>query len=115
MEYTLKLSGRTRASINLQINNITNTDTIQSMIITPNRSSFTGYHEQILDGTFATDYMSIIETRGDRPRRLRRLGDPHGSLVRPSGAQVLLLTEAAGTDRIVSGPPPARGAGFFLD
>ena len=64
MEYTLKLGGRTRASINLQINNVTDTDTIQSMIITPNRSSFTGYHEQILDGTFATDYMSIIESRG---------------------------------------------------
>ncbi len=64
MDYTLRFAGKYRASINLQINNVTSTDTIQSVITTPNRSSFTGYHPQILDGTFATDYMSIIETRG---------------------------------------------------
>ena len=64
MEYALKFRGGTRAAINLQINNITDTDTVQSVIITPNRSSFTGYHDQILDGTFYTDYMSIIESRG---------------------------------------------------
>ncbi|MBE3129108.1 MAG: TonB-dependent receptor [Acidobacteria bacterium] len=64
MDYTLKIAGKYRASINFQINNVTSTDTIQSMITTPNRSSFTGYHPQILDGTFATDYESIIATRG---------------------------------------------------
>jgi len=64
MEYAIRLGGSARAAINLQINNITNTDTIQSLIATPNRSSFTGYHDQILDGTFATDYLSIIESRG---------------------------------------------------
>jgi len=64
MDYTVRFAGKYRASINLQINNVTSTDTIQSVITTPNRSSFTGYHPQILDGTFATDYLSIIETRG---------------------------------------------------
>ena len=64
LDYSLKLGNKLRASINLQINNITNTDTIQSKITTADRQSFTGYHPQILDGTFARDYMSIIQARG---------------------------------------------------
>ena len=64
VDYTMKIAGRYRASINLQVNNVTNTRTVQSAIITPNRSNFTGYHPQILDGTFATDYMQIINSRG---------------------------------------------------
>ena len=65
LEYTLKLGGRSRASINLQINNVTNTDAIQSKIFTANRSSFSGntYYRMILDGTFVENYQSIIDGR----------------------------------------------------
>jgi hypothetical protein len=64
LDYALKLGDKLRASINLQINNITDTDTIQSKITTADRQSFTGYTTQIMDGTFARDYMSIISARG---------------------------------------------------
>lgn len=64
LDYTLKLGAKYRASINLQINNVTDTDTIQSKITTADRQSFTGYTTQILDGTFARDYQSIIAARG---------------------------------------------------
>ena len=66
LDYTLKFGGKYRASINLQINNITNTDTIQSVITTPNRSNFSGtaYYLQILDGSFVDNYQSIIDSRG---------------------------------------------------
>jgi len=64
LDYTLKLGSKLRGSINLQINNVTNTDTIQSKIMTADRQSFTGYTTQILDGTFARDFMSIIASRG---------------------------------------------------
>ena len=64
LDYSLKFAGKYRASINLQINNVTNTDTIQSIINTPDVRSFTGYTTQIMDGTFHDDYLSIIESRG---------------------------------------------------
>jgi hypothetical protein len=64
MDYSLKLGRKLRGSINLQVNNFTNTNTIQSKITTADRQSFTGYHPQILDGSFARDYMSIIQSRG---------------------------------------------------
>jgi hypothetical protein len=64
LDYALKLGNKLRASINLQINNITDTDTIQSKITTADRQSFTGYTNEILNGTFALDYMSIISSRG---------------------------------------------------
>ena len=66
LDYTLKIAGKYRASINLQINNVTNTSTIQSKIFTANRSNFSGntYYRQILDGTFVEDYESIIAGRG---------------------------------------------------
>ena len=61
----MKIGDKYRASINLQINNITDTSTIQNVITTPNRSNFSGtaYYLQILDGTFAEDYMTIIADR----------------------------------------------------
>jgi hypothetical protein len=66
LDYTMKIGDKYRASINLQVNNVTNTDTIQNYIMTPNRSNFSGtqYYVQILDGTFAEDYLSIIDSRG---------------------------------------------------
>jgi hypothetical protein len=62
----LKFGKRYRASINLQINNVTSTDTIQSRIFTANRSNFSGntYYVQILNGTFVENYESIIAARG---------------------------------------------------
>jgi hypothetical protein len=64
LDYTLKIGAKYRASLNLQINNVTNTSTIQSKIMTIDRQSFTGYTTEILNGTFARDYKSIIEGRG---------------------------------------------------
>ncbi|MBN2264258.1 MAG: TonB-dependent receptor, partial [Candidatus Aminicenantes bacterium] len=64
LDYTMKLGDKYRASVNLQIDNVTNTKTIQSRIMTPNVSSFGSYNSQynrmILDGTFATNYLDII-------------------------------------------------------
>ena len=64
LDYTLKLGNKLRGSINLQINNVTNTDTIQSKIMNADRQSFTGYTNEILNGTFAKDFKSIIASRG---------------------------------------------------
>jgi hypothetical protein len=64
LDYSLRLGNKLRGAINLQVNNVTSTDTIQSKIMTADRQSFTGYHPQILDGSFARDYMSIIASRG---------------------------------------------------
>jgi hypothetical protein len=63
---TIKIAGKYRASINLQINNVTNTDTIQSKIMTYNRSTFSGntYFRQILDGTFVETYKTTIDGLG---------------------------------------------------
>ncbi len=64
LDYTLKLGNKLRGSINLQINNVTNTDTIQSKIMNADRQSFTGYTNEILNGTFADTFMTIIQSRG---------------------------------------------------
>jgi len=63
-DYTLNLGKKLRGSINLQINNVTNTDTIQSKVMNADRQSFTGYTNEILNGSFAKDFMSIIASRG---------------------------------------------------
>jgi len=65
LDYTLKL-GRYRASINLQINNVTNSQTAQTAIMNYNRSTFSGntYFKQILEGSFATNYKSTINGLG---------------------------------------------------
>jgi hypothetical protein len=65
LDYTRKFGGRYRASINLQINNVTNTSTIQDVINTPNTQSFSGntYYKQILEGSFVENYQTIIAGR----------------------------------------------------
>jgi hypothetical protein len=66
MEYALRVGGRSRVAINLQVNNVTSTDTIQSKIFTYNRSNFSGntYYRMILDGTFVANYEQIVADRG---------------------------------------------------
>jgi outer membrane receptor protein involved in Fe transport len=66
LDYTLKIAGKYRASINLQVNNVTNTDTIQSKVMTYNRSTFSGnpYFVQILAGTFVDNYKTVIDGLG---------------------------------------------------
>ena len=65
LDYMFKISGRYRASINLQINNITNTKTIQSKIITPNLDGIYADNDEILDGTLAATYEQMIVDAGD--------------------------------------------------
>jgi len=66
MDYTLKIAGKYRASINLQINNVTNTRTPQSYIMTYNRSTYSGnsYYLKMLSGTFMDTYKADIATLG---------------------------------------------------
>jgi len=64
LDYTLKLGSKLRGSINLQVNNVTNTSTIQSKVMTPDRTSFTGYTNEILSGAFADNFMSYIASKG---------------------------------------------------
>ena len=64
LDYTFKIAGKYRASINLQINNATNTSTIQRKIMNADVRSFSGYTTQIMDGTFAQNYQSIIASKG---------------------------------------------------
>ncbi len=66
LDYTLKIAGRYRASLNLQINNVTNTRTPQSYIMTYNRSTFSGnsYYLKLLSGTFVDNYKTDIATLG---------------------------------------------------
>jgi hypothetical protein len=66
LDYSLKIAGKYRASINLQINNVTNTDTIQSKIMTYNRSTYSGnpYFVKILAGTYVESYQADIQGLG---------------------------------------------------
>jgi hypothetical protein len=55
LDYTMKF-GKYRASVNLQINNVTGTSTVQSRVGDYNLDGFSGYDQEILDGQFATHY-----------------------------------------------------------
>ena len=65
LDYTFKLGDRYRASINLQINNVTNTKTIQSKIYDYNLDGIWADDAQILDGTLARDYKAMVLEAGD--------------------------------------------------
>jgi hypothetical protein len=65
LDYTFKIGGRYRASINLQINNVTNTKTIQSRIISPNLDGIYADNDEILDGTLARTYEQMIVDADD--------------------------------------------------
>jgi hypothetical protein len=65
LDYTLRIGNRYRASINLQINNATNTRTIQNRIADYNLDGYSGYDAEILDGTFATNYKQFTADEND--------------------------------------------------
>jgi len=65
LDYTFKFGDKYRASINLQINNVTNTKTIQSKIYDFNLDGIYVDYPQILDGTLARDYKAMVVDAGD--------------------------------------------------
>lgn len=65
MEYALKFGGKYAAAVNLQINNFTNTKTIQSKITDLNRTAIWADDEEILDGTLAQNYLDWVQTSGN--------------------------------------------------
>lgn len=64
-DYSLKLGGRYRASINLQLNNVTNTKTIQSHEMHLNLDGIYATNAEILDGTLANNYRAMVADAGD--------------------------------------------------
>jgi len=65
LDYTFKIGDKYRASINLQVNNATNTNTIQSMIYDYNLDGIYASDSEILDGTLARDYKAMVVDAGD--------------------------------------------------
>jgi len=65
LEYTLKLGGNYRASINLQVNNILNTKTIQSINRDYNLDGISASDEEILDGTLAAQWQQMVADAND--------------------------------------------------
>ncbi len=64
-EYKLNLGTKYMVSLNLQVENLTNTKTVQSRIMQYNLDGYSGYDNEILNGTFATNYKSITEAQND--------------------------------------------------
>lgn len=65
LDYTFRIGDRYRASLNLQINNVTGTQTIQSKIMNLNLDGIYADYTQILDGTLARDYKAMVADGGD--------------------------------------------------
>ena len=65
LDYTLSLGGKYRASINLQINNVTSTSTVQSRIADYNLDGYSGYDDEILNGQFATNWKQYTADEND--------------------------------------------------
>jgi hypothetical protein len=65
LDYTFKIGDKYRASINLQVNNVTNTKTVQSKIYTVNLDGIYVDNAQILDGTLARDYKQLVLDAND--------------------------------------------------
>jgi hypothetical protein len=63
LEYTFRFSGRYSASLNLQVNNWTNTKTWQFMNTIPNRNSMDISDDEILTGNF--DWQAKLNSAGD--------------------------------------------------
>jgi len=65
MEYSFRLPNKSVLAVNLQINNVTNTKTIQSKVTELNRTSIWADDKEILDGTLARNYRTWVQTKGD--------------------------------------------------
>ena len=65
LDYSLKLGGKYRLSFNFQINNATNTRTIQSHEMHLNLDGIYATNAQILDGTLANTYQAMVAKAGD--------------------------------------------------
>jgi hypothetical protein len=65
LDYSFKFGDKYRASINLQVNNATNTQTIQRKIEEINLYGIWADYSQILDGTLARDYKQMVAEADD--------------------------------------------------
>ena len=65
LDYSFKIHGKYRASVNLQINNVTSTNTVQSRITDLNLDGVYADYPQILDGTLASSYRTMVTDAGD--------------------------------------------------
>jgi hypothetical protein len=65
MDYALKLGDKYRATVSLQIDNVTNTSTIQSKIYDYNLDGIYASDDEILDGILARDYEQMVIDAGD--------------------------------------------------
>ncbi len=64
-EYTYRFADKYRMSVNLQINNLTSTSTIQSHITDYNLDGIYVDYPQILDGTLAREWPQLVVDAGD--------------------------------------------------
>ncbi len=65
LDYSFKFGDKYRASINLQVNNMTNTQTVQRQIQEINLYGIWADYSQILDGTLARDYKQMVAEADD--------------------------------------------------
>jgi hypothetical protein len=65
LDYTFNFGSKYRASINLQINNVTNTSTVQTKIMDYNLDGYSGYDSEILSGQFATNWKQYTLDEND--------------------------------------------------
>jgi hypothetical protein len=63
VEYALKIAGKYNVSLNLQVNNFTNTKTWQAKSYAPNRTTMEISNEEFLSETF--DWQTALDTPGD--------------------------------------------------
>lgn len=65
VEYVHKFAQKYSVAVNLQVNNVFNTKTIQSKITDLNRTAIWADDAEILDGTLAANYLSWVASDGD--------------------------------------------------
>ena len=65
LEYALRFGGKYTAAINLQVNNFTNTKTVQSKVTDLNRTAIWVDDEDILSGAAAENYGTWVQEDGD--------------------------------------------------
>jgi len=65
LDYSFKIGAKYRASVNFQVDNVTDTKTIQSRIMDYNLDGFSGYDAEILSGDFARNYRTYTADEDD--------------------------------------------------